>query len=99
MKDPITPCLLRMARNLEQAPLTDVLAAASMSLEAARELAVGLMKVHGRSALDVELFDATLKPVIRELMQRQIELGNHDLFVQQLDAATLRMFRGERGHA
>lgn len=93
------PELLRMARNLEAAPLTDVLGAAVLSIDALREVVVELYKILGRTALDVELVDATVKPVLRELVQRQLDLENHGLFVQQLDATALRAFSGERGHA
>jgi hypothetical protein len=72
-----SPELLRLTRNLEKAPLTDVLGAAAISMEAVRELLVDLFRACGGSELDRELFDASLKPLIRELITRRLELEAH----------------------
>lgn len=73
----LTPDLLRLTANLERAPLTDVLAAASMTIESIRELLQGLNRMAGGNAADSELIDRNLKPIIRELVRRQIELETY----------------------
>jgi hypothetical protein len=69
-----SPELLRLARNLEHAPLTDVLGTATVVLESAREFLAGVLR---SDRLAVELLDATMKPVIRELVSRRLELEQH----------------------
>ena len=73
----LSPELLRLSAHLEQAPLTDVLHVAIVVLEANREFIAGILKLLGRP-LDVELFDRTVKPVLRELVKRRLELEAHN---------------------
>jgi hypothetical protein len=63
--------LLRLARNLETAPLTDVLTAAVGGLEALREFVAGVM---ADRPLDVELLDKSIKPIVRELVKWRLQL-------------------------
>lgn len=68
--------LLRFSRNLDDAPLTDVLEVAVMVLEANREFTSGILHLMGRP-LDVELFERSIKPVMRELIKRRLDLEAH----------------------
>lgn len=69
-----SPELLRLARNLENAPLTDVLDVASRVLESTRDFLAAILR---NNRLDVELLDATIKPVIRELVHRSLDLSHY----------------------
>jgi hypothetical protein len=87
---------LRLSKNLADAPLADVLFAAALSLESARELLVDLFK---GNALDRELLEVTMKPVIRELVKRQLDLENYRSFLDRLDLETLSFAPKARGNA
>lgn len=69
-KHQLPPFVLRVASNLEDEPLSDLLRLTSVVLENARQFMVGVAK---GSDVAIEI-DALYKPWISELLRRSFEL-------------------------
>ncbi len=76
-----SPELMHLIRNLPDAPLTDVVRAAAIAVEGARATLADIYAALDAqmAKLDIEVLDASLKPLIRELVKRANELEVHPL--------------------